>query len=124
MLAPGGTNTQVDVRTFAEDADVTATRSVTRAAALSVVLSVLFLTFLDTTIVSVALGSIQDDLGAGVIPLQWVLNAYSLVFASLMLIAGSLGDRFGRKSATISTGRVRCWPRSPHRSAGSSADAR
>jgi EmrB/QacA subfamily drug resistance transporter len=81
--------------------DVTATRSVTRAAALTVVLAVLFLTFLDTTIVSVALGSIQDDLGAGVIPLQWVLNAYSLVFASLMLIAGSLGDRFGRKSVML-----------------------
>ena len=43
--------------------------------------------------VSVALGSIQDDLGAGVIPLQWVLNAYSLVFASLMLIAGTLPGR-------------------------------
>jgi EmrB/QacA subfamily drug resistance transporter len=62
------------------------------------VLLVLFLTFLDTTIVSVALGNIQNDLGAGVIPLQWVLNAYSLVFASLMLTLGTLGDRFGRKS--------------------------
>ena len=81
--------------------DVTPTRTVTRAAALTVVLAVLFLTFLDTTIVSVALGSIQNDLGAGVIPLQWVLNAYSLVFASLMLVAGSLGDRFGRKSAMV-----------------------
>jgi EmrB/QacA subfamily drug resistance transporter len=81
--------------------DVTETRRVTRATALTVVLAVLFLTFLDTTIVSVALGSIQDDLGAGVIPLQWVLNAYSLVFASLMLVAGSLGDRLGRKSVMI-----------------------
>ena len=69
-----------------------------RGAALASVLAVLFLTFLDTTIVSVALGNIQYDLGAGVIPLQWVLNAYSLAFASLMLIAGSLSDRFGRKS--------------------------
>lgn len=81
--------------------EVTATRTVTRAAALTAVLAVLFLTFLDTTIVSVALGDIQNDLGAGVIPLQWVLNAYSLVFASLMLVAGSLGDRFGRKSAMV-----------------------
>jgi len=70
---------------------------VSRPTALCTVLAVLFLTFLDTTIVSVALGSIQNDLGAGVIPLQWVLNAYSLVFASLMLVAGSLGDRLGRK---------------------------
>jgi EmrB/QacA subfamily drug resistance transporter len=66
--------------------------------ALVTVLAVLFLTFLDTTIVSVTLGSIQYDLGAGVIPLQWVVNAYSLVFASLMLIAGSLGDRYGRRT--------------------------
>jgi MFS family permease len=72
-------------------------RVVTRSAALTTVLAILFLTFLDTTIVSVALGNIQYELGAGVIPLQWVLNAYSLVFASLMLIAGSLGDRLGRK---------------------------
>src|SRR5579884_266702 len=74
-----------------------AARVVSRPTALCTVLAVLFLTFLDTTIVSVALGSIQNDLGAGVIPLQWVLNAYSLVFASLMLVAGSLGDRLGRK---------------------------
>jgi len=69
-----------------------------RRAALATVLAVLFLTFLDTTIVSVTLGNIQYDLGAGVIPLQWVVNAYSLVFASLMLIAGSLSDRFGRRT--------------------------
>ena len=68
-----------------------------RRITLATVLAILFLTFLDTTIVSVALGSIQYDLGAGVIPLQWVVNAYSLVFASLMLTAGTLGDRLGRK---------------------------
>lgn len=78
--------------------EISPTRTVERAAALTAVLAVLFLTFLDTTIVSVALGDIQNDLGAGVIPLQWVLNGYSLVFASLMLVAGTLGDRFGRKS--------------------------
>jgi len=74
-----------------------AAREVPRRVALTTVLAILFLTFLDTTIVSVALGNIQFDLGAGVIPLQWVVNAYSLVFASLMLIAGSLSDRLGRK---------------------------
>ncbi len=65
---------------------VVGTRSVPRAIALTTVLAVLFLTFLDTTIVTVALGSIQYNLGAGVIPLQWVVNSYSLVFASLMLL--------------------------------------
>src|SRR5579875_3491884 len=73
------------------------TATATRTAALVTVLAVLFLTFLDTTIVSVALGNIQYDLGAGVLPLQWVVNAYSLVFASLMLTAGTLADRFGRQ---------------------------
>ena len=82
-------------------------------------LAVLFLTFLDTTIVSVTLGDIQYDLGAGVIPLQWVINAYSLVFASLMLVGGSLADRFGpqvgdARSASRSSAAARCcarWPR-------------
>lgn len=72
-------------------------RPVPRAIALTTVLGVLFLTFLDTTIVTVVLGNVQFTLGAGIIPLQWVVNAYSLVFASLMLFAGSLGDRLGRK---------------------------
>jgi EmrB/QacA subfamily drug resistance transporter len=68
-----------------------------RGAALATVLAVLFLTFLDTTIVSVTLGSVQSDLHAGVISLQWVVNGYALVFACLMLLAGSLSDRLGRK---------------------------
>jgi EmrB/QacA subfamily drug resistance transporter len=75
---------------------------------LATVLAVLFLTFLDTTIVSVTLGNIQYDLGAGVIPLQWVVNAYSLVFASLMLLAGSLSDRFGRRSVMVAGIAVFC----------------
>ncbi|WP_375476759.1 MFS transporter [uncultured Jatrophihabitans sp.] len=72
-------------------------RSNARSAALGAVLSVLFLTFLDTTIVSVALGNLAGDVSAGVIPLQWVINAYALAFAALMLTGGSLADRFGRK---------------------------
>lgn len=76
-------------------------RAVPRSAALATVLAILALTFLDTTVVSVALGSIQYHLGAGVISLQWVANGYSLPFASLMLIAGSLSDRFGRKRLMI-----------------------
>ncbi|MDG3012696.1 MFS transporter [Rhodococcus sp. D2-41] len=63
--------------------------------------AVLFLTFLDTTVVSVTLGNVQSDLHAGVIALQWVVNAYTLVFASLMLTAGSLGDRWGRKKVMV-----------------------
>ncbi len=65
--------------------------------ALAVLCGVLFLTFLDTTVVSVALGDVQASLHAGVTDLQWIVNAYALMFASLMLTAGTLGDRFGRK---------------------------
>ncbi len=76
-------------------------RAVPRGLALATVLGVLFLTFVDTTIVTVVLGDIQYTLGAGVIPLQWVVNGYALVFASLMLFAGSLGDRWGRKRLMV-----------------------
>jgi EmrB/QacA subfamily drug resistance transporter len=52
--------------------------------------------FLDGTVVNVALPDIGRDLGAGMSGLQWVLNAYLLALASLILLGGSLGDRFGR----------------------------
>ena len=65
--------------------------------ALAALCGVLFLTFLDTTIVAVALGSVQADLQVGVVSLQWVVSAYALVFASLMLPAGTIADRWGRK---------------------------
>ena len=51
---------------------------------------------LDNTILNVALPSIARDLGASASELQWVVDAYMLVFAGLLLTAGSLGDRFGR----------------------------
>ncbi|TAN30131.1 MAG: MFS transporter [Actinomycetota bacterium] len=62
---------------------------------------VLFLTFLDTTIVAVALASVQSLLHAGVAQLQWVVGGYALVFAALMLIFGKLGDRFGRRRILV-----------------------
>src|SRR5271154_861736 len=60
-------------------------------------LAILFLTFLDNTIASAVLTSVQAKLHAGVSQLQWVVGGYALAFASLMLICGSLGDNFGRK---------------------------
>ncbi len=57
----------------------------------------LFMVMLDNTIVNVALPSIQRELGASVTSLQLVVDAYILVFASLLLSAGALGDRYGRK---------------------------
>ena len=52
---------------------------------------------LDATVVNVALPAIGEDLGGGVAGLQWVLNGYLLTLASLILLGGSLGDRFGRR---------------------------
>ena len=49
------------------------------------------------TVVNVALPAIGDDLGASVSDLQWIVNGYMLTLASLILIGGSLGDRFGRR---------------------------
>ena len=52
---------------------------------------------LDNTIVNVALPSISNQFGGGASDLQWIVDAYMLVFAALLLTMGSLGDRFGRK---------------------------
>jgi EmrB/QacA subfamily drug resistance transporter len=52
---------------------------------------------LDTTIVNVALPSIHNELHASVSGLQWVIDAYTLVLASLLMLAGSTADRIGRK---------------------------
>ncbi|ELP48213.1 hypothetical protein D522_00756 [Mycobacterium avium subsp. paratuberculosis S5] len=52
---------------------------------------------LDITVVNVALPSIQKDLGASLEGLQWVVNAYVLAFAALLLTVGSVSDRLGRK---------------------------
>ncbi|MGN9911381.1 DHA2 family efflux MFS transporter permease subunit [Phytohabitans sp. LJ34] len=55
------------------------------------------LTFLDATVVNIALPQIGDDFGAGAAALQWTVNGYTLSLAALILLGGSLGDRFGRR---------------------------
>ncbi|HEX2821991.1 MAG TPA: MFS transporter [Streptosporangiaceae bacterium] len=79
-----------------------------RPLALGVLVAVLFLTFLDNTIVSVALGSVQGDLHAGVTALQWVVSAYALTFAAAMLCFGMVGDEFGRKRVMLAGVGVFC----------------
>jgi MFS family permease len=54
---------------------------------------------LDNTILNVALPTLEIDLGASSSQLQWIVDSYMLVFAGLLLTAGALGDRFGRKRA-------------------------
>jgi EmrB/QacA subfamily drug resistance transporter len=57
--------------------------------------------FLDGTVVNVALPDIGRDLGAGTSALQWILNGYLLTLASLILLGGSLGDRYGRRRVFV-----------------------
>ncbi|BAL85633.1 putative MFS transporter [Actinoplanes missouriensis 431] len=55
------------------------------------------LAFIDATIVNLALPTIARELGAEASGLQWIVNGYALSLASLVLLGGSLGDRFGRR---------------------------
>ncbi len=56
---------------------------------------------LDGTVVNIALRSVGESLDASVSQLQWVVNAYLLSLASLILVGGSLGDRFGRRRVFV-----------------------
>ena len=73
-----------------------------------------FMAGLDTTIVNVALPSIQHALHASVSGLQWTIDAYTLVIACQLMLSGSLADRFGRRRvfqiglATFSLGSLAC----------------
>ncbi len=59
----------------------------------------LLIIIIDETIVNVAIPTLQLELGASASGLQWIITAYIVVFAGLLLTMGSLGDRFGRKRA-------------------------
>ena len=67
--------------------------------ALAALCTLLFLTFLDNTVVSVALGQVYTNLGASPTQLQWVVGAYALTFASLMLACGMIGTTRGSSAA-------------------------
>ena len=72
-----------------------------RWATLAVMCLAVFVTVLDGTIVNVALPTLAIELGATTRELQWIVDAYLLVFTGLLLAAGGLGDRFGRKRALM-----------------------
>ena len=59
------------------------------------------LTFIDATVVNIALPAIGADLDASTASLTWVVNAYTLTLAALVLLGGSLGDRFGRRTVFV-----------------------
>ena len=74
----------------------TAERDPRRYLVLAICCMSLLIVGLDVTIVNVALPSLRSDLDASVPQLQWVLDAYTLVLASLLMVAGSTADRLGR----------------------------
>ena len=80
------------------DAD-SATASVRKGLVLAVMSLSTFLIFLDGTVVNTALPAIARDFSASNSSLQWVVNAYSLILAGLLLAGGMIGDRFGRRRA-------------------------
>lgn len=61
----------------------------------------LFMIMLDNTVVNLALPTIQRQLGAGFTELQWIVDAFVLLLASLMLTGGTIGDLYGRKRAFL-----------------------
>src|SRR5215813_5255429 len=65
--------------------------------ALMVLSASLLIITIDNTILNVALPSIRSALDADSSQAQWIVDSYLLVFASLLLVGGSLGDRFGRR---------------------------
>ncbi|MGD1347700.1 MFS transporter [Mycobacterium seoulense] len=68
-------------------------------AALAVICLAVFVISVDATIVNVALPTLSRDLGADTAQLQWIVDAYTLVMSGLLLSAGSLSDRYGRRGA-------------------------
>jgi len=66
---------------------------------LAVLCTSLLIVIVGNTALNVAIPTLSRDLGASTSQLQWMVDAYSLVFAGLLLTAGAIGDRFGRKGA-------------------------
>src|SRR6476661_8169372 len=57
----------------------------------------LFVGLIDANAINLALPAVRDDLGGGISGAQWTVDAYNITFAAVLLSAGSLGDRFGRR---------------------------
>ncbi len=72
-----------------------------RWAILGVLILALFGVSLDNTILNVALPTLARELSATASQLQWMVDAYVLVFAGLLLVAGAMSDRYGRRLALV-----------------------
>src|SRR5690349_8769296 len=97
MLLPSTSSTETTLLSFTARGPRAARPALVLAAACLAAFAI----NLDTTIVNVALPSLSRELHAGTRELQWIVDAYNLAFAALVLAAGGLGDRFGRRPALL-----------------------
>lgn len=95
MNTPAPTSATLPEHTAAPDARFPDRKQ--QPVALAVLVSAQFLVMLDTSIVNVALPSIQSELGFGPAAVTWVVNGYVLAFAGLLLLSGRAADVFGRR---------------------------
>ena len=72
----------------------------------------LAMVMIDNTVVNVALPTLNQELGASISDLQWIVDGYVLAFASLLLTGGILGDRYGRKRTFLAGLAIFTWHRS------------
>ena len=77
--------------------DTAPTRDPRRWLVLAVMSLGTLIVFLDLTVINTALPAMSRDLGASTSELQWVVDSYVLVLAGMLMLAGSIGDRYGRK---------------------------
>src|SRR5690242_588147 len=94
-------STTLDVRAEASDATVTRSRRVPIWLDVVAASLPMFMATLDNLVMTTALPVIRADLGSSVGQLSWFMNAYTLAFATFMLPAATLGDRFGRRRVMI-----------------------
>jgi EmrB/QacA subfamily drug resistance transporter len=84
-------------RSINQEKDMQSTRGKHAGFTLAIVSVALFMVTLDNLVVTNALVSIREDLGASLEELEWTVNAYTLSYAVFLLTAAALGDRFGRR---------------------------
>ena len=101
----GGTTLETTTSRSGREGRAVADPSDRRWLILPVLCLSVFLVVVDNTIVNVALPTLNTHLGASITSLQWIVDAYSLAFAGLLLAGGGIGDRLGRK-ATMQIGLV------------------
>src|SRR5436190_9106904 len=85
------------IKTATESARLPAGRDRRRWLTLVVMVGAVLMDLIDITIVNVALPSIKRDLGTTAAETEWVISAYMVAFAAVLIVAGSFGDLFGRK---------------------------